>query len=68
MKNSGSPVETQSSQLEFPDWRGMRDSGQTVDAATAFRLIDEYFQLLPHKDARWHQERLKRKCRVEFIL
>jgi len=67
MKNSSEQPGPESSELEFPDWSGMVDTGQMVSPATAFRLVGHYYKWLPNKEEIL-KERAAQRCEVEFVL
>jgi hypothetical protein len=68
MKNSSAQPNPNPVELDLPDWSGMVDSGIFVDAATAFRLCEEYATRFPEILQRFQKERLEQKCVVEFRL
>jgi hypothetical protein len=62
-----SPDQSNSDDLEFPDWSGMVDSSQMIDPVVALALVEEYYQMFPNK-AQLLALRAAQRCDVEFVL
>jgi len=67
MKNLSERPKADASDLELPDWSGMVDSSQSIDVATAFRMVEELYHWLPNKEY-WIKRRAEERCDVEFTL
>lgn len=68
MKKSNAPaLETETAELELPDWSGMEPSSGRLSVDTAFELCEKYGYWF----AKAHRNRnrvQRKKCVVEFTL
>jgi len=61
------PLAETDSDLEFPDWSGMKDSPDRISPEAAFRLCDDYAALFREQAAQWRLQ-APEKCLVQFEL
>ncbi len=66
-KSNASAVESDATDLEFPDWSGMNPSPDLVGVDAAFELCEQYVLWFAEGHPARRYQRLE-KCAVEFTL